>query len=73
MVLNMLNIDVRPIIGQNISRYSLVSAVAKHARYLVDEAEGDRRSLRGKPVTLSIDDFLEKRYAVLESEEIRSA
>ena len=69
----MLNVDVRPILGNSISRYSLVTAVAKHARDLVDEAEGDRRSLPGKPVTLSIDDFLEKRYAVLETEEARSA
>jgi len=68
----MLNIDVRPIIDKNICRYSLVTAVAKHARSLVDDAEADRRTLAGKPVTLSINDFLDKRYAVLESEEIRS-
>jgi DNA-directed RNA polymerase subunit K/omega len=55
------------------SRYSLVTAVAKHARDLVDDAEADRRSLPGKPVTLSIDDFLDERYAVLESEEARQA
>jgi len=67
----MLNVDVRPVIGKNISRYSLVSAVAKHARNIVDEAEADRRTLAGKPVTLSLNDFLEQKYALLESEEIR--
>ena len=67
----MLNIDVRPILGKNISRYSLVTAVAKHARDLVDDAEGDRRTLLGKPVSVSLGDFLDKRYAVLEPEEIR--
>ena len=67
----MLNVDVRPVLGKHTSRYSLVTAVAKHARDLVDEAEGDRRSLHGKPVTLSLDDFLEQRYALLETEEIR--
>jgi len=67
----MLNVDVRPIIGKTTSRYSLVSAVAKHARDIVDDAEGDRRTLVGKPVTLSLNDFLDKRYAVLEPEEIR--
>jgi len=69
----MLNVDVRPILGKNISRYSLVTAVAKHARDLVDEAEADRRSLQKKPVSLSLDDFLDQHYAVLESEEARTA
>ena len=67
----MLNVDVRPIIGNHTSRYSLVTAVAKHARDLVDDAEGDHRTLLGKPVTLSLNDFLEQKYAVLESSEIR--
>ena len=67
----MLNIDVRPVLGKSISRYSLVTAVAKHARDLVDDAEGDRRTLLGKPVSLSLNDFLDKKYAVLEPEEIR--
>jgi len=67
----MLNVDVRPVIGKRISRYSLVAAVAKHARSLVDEAEADRRTLVGKPVTLSLNDFLEQKYALLESEEVR--
>jgi len=67
----MLNVDVRPVIGKRVSRYSLVSAVAKHARNLVDDAEADRRTLIGKPVTLSLNDFLEQKYALLESEEIR--
>ena len=67
----MLNVDVRPVIGKRISRYSLVSAVAKHARSLVDEAEADRHTLIGKPVTLSLNDFLEQKYALLESEDVR--
>lgn len=67
----MLNVDVRPIIGKTICRYSLVTAVAKHARDIVEEAEGDRRALPGKPVTLSLNDFLEEKYAVLEPAEIR--
>jgi len=67
----MLNVDVRPVLGKNISRYSLVTAVAKHARDLVDDAEADRRTLVGKPVSISLGDFLEKKYAVLEPEEIR--
>ena len=67
----MLNVDVRPVLGKHTSRYSLVTAVAKHARDLVDDAEGDRRTLLGKPVSLSLNDFLDKKYAVLEPEEIR--
>ena len=68
----MLNVDVRPVIGKRVSRYSLVSAVARHARNLVDEAEADRRTLVGKPVTLSLNDFLEQRYSLLEPEELRN-
>ena len=67
----MLNVDVRPVLGKHTSRYSLVTAVAKHARNLVEEAEGDHRTLLGKPVTLSLNDFLDQKYAVLEPEEIR--
>ena len=67
----MLNVDVRPILGKHISRYSLVTAVAKHARALVEDAEVDHRTLLGKPVTISLNDFTDKRYAVLEPEEIR--
>ena len=67
----MLNVDVRPVLGKHTSRYSLVTAVAKHARDLVEDAEGDQRTLLGKPVTLSLNDFLDRRYAVLEPEEIR--
>jgi len=67
----MLNVDVLPVIGKRISRYSLVSAVAKHARSLVDEAEAERHTLIGKPVTLSLNDFLEQKYALLESEDVR--
>jgi DNA-directed RNA polymerase subunit K/omega len=67
----MLNIDVRPVLGKHTSRYSLVTAVAKHARDIVDDAEGDRRTLLGKPVSLSLNDFLDGNYAVLEPEEIR--
>ena len=68
----MLNVDVRPILGKHTSRYSLVTAIAKHARDLVDEAEADRHTLVGKPVSISLDDFLDDKYAVLEPEEIRN-
>jgi DNA-directed RNA polymerase subunit K/omega len=68
----MLNIDVRPILGKHTSRYSLVTAVSKHARDLVNDAEADRHTLVGKPVSLSLNDFLDDKYALLEPEEIRS-
>ncbi|MDR3314657.1 MAG: DNA-directed RNA polymerase subunit omega [Oscillospiraceae bacterium] len=67
----MLNIDVRSIMGKHTSRYSLVTAVAKRARELVNEADSDKVWVEGKPVTLALNDFLEGRYALLEPEEIR--
>ncbi|MDR2647962.1 MAG: DNA-directed RNA polymerase subunit omega [Oscillospiraceae bacterium] len=67
----MLNLDMRPVLGKHVSRYSLVTAVARHARDLVDNADAEREPLKGKPVTLSMNDFITGRYAIVEPEEIR--
>ncbi len=67
----MLNVDVRGIMGKHTSRYSLVTAVAKRARELVNETESGKVGVEGKAVTLALNDFLEGRYALLEPEEIR--
>ncbi|MCL2107262.1 MAG: DNA-directed RNA polymerase subunit omega [Oscillospiraceae bacterium] len=66
----MLNVDMRNVMGKHTSRYSLVTAVAKRARELVDEAESDRRGLGGKPVTLAINDLLDGRFAIIEPDEL---
>ncbi|MDR2526029.1 MAG: DNA-directed RNA polymerase subunit omega [Oscillospiraceae bacterium] len=68
----MLNVDVRVVLGKHTSRYSLVTAVAKRARELVNETDEESIVHVGKPVTLALNDFVEGRYAILEPEEIRN-
>ena len=66
----MINIDLKPLLKGGISRYSLVVAVAKRSREIADEAKEDGEILVDKPVSLAVDDFLEDRYSIKESEEI---
>ncbi len=47
------------------SRYSLVIAVAKHARQISDEAEKNHEILDDKPVKLSINDIADKKVKIV--------
>ena len=47
------------------SRYSLVIAVAKHARQISDEAEKTNEILDDKPVKLSINDIADKKVKII--------
>ena len=66
----MINIDLKPLLKGGISRYSLVVAVAKSSRQIADEAKENGEILVEKPVSLAIDDFLEDKYSIRESDEI---
>ena len=66
----MINIDLKPLLKGGISRYSLVVAVAKRSRDIADEAKEEGEILVEKPVSLAVDDFLDERYSIRESEEI---
>ncbi len=66
----MINIDLKPLLKGGISRYSLVVAVAKRSRQIADEAKENGEILVEKPVSLAIDDFLEDKYSIRESDEI---
>ncbi|HOA34026.1 MAG TPA: DNA-directed RNA polymerase subunit omega, partial [Clostridiales bacterium] len=55
----------------NLSRYSLVTATAKRAREIVEEANERKELLTEKPVTLAIEQFLNGEYKIVEPEEIR--
>ena len=66
----MINIDLKPLLKGGISRYSLVVAVAKRSRQIADEAKEEGEILVEKPVSLAVDDFLEDKYSIRESEEI---
>ena len=47
------------------SRYSLVIAVAKHARQISEEAEKNHNVLDDKPVKLSINDIADKKVKII--------
>ena len=68
----MINIDLKPLLKGGISRYSLVVAVAKRSREIADEAKEDGEILVEKPVSLAVDDFLNDRYEIRESAEIKT-
>lgn len=67
----MINIDLKPLLKGGISRYSLVVAVAKRSREIADEAKEEGEILVEKPVSLAVEDFLDEKYSIRESDEIK--
>ncbi len=68
----MLNPDLRDLLKNNTSRYSLVTAVAKRARFIAeDEAMKDKCGTE-KPVTYALNEFLDGELVIVEPEEIRN-
>ncbi len=67
----MINIDLKPLLKGGISRYSLVVAVAKRSRDIADEAKEEGEILVEKPVSLAVEDFLDDKYSIRESDEIK--
>ena len=68
----MFNPDLSPVLKNHLSRYSLVTATAKRAREISQQAEDNNEILIEKPVSLALEDFLEGRYEIVEPEEIRN-
>ncbi len=60
----MLNPDLREVLGEDISRYSLVIATAKRAREIAEEAEAKGDIIVEKPVTLAVNEFLDGKYCI---------
>ena len=50
------------------SYYSVVIAVAKRAREIVEEAEENNQILVEKPVDLAVQDFVDNKYRIIEPE-----
>ncbi len=55
----MINIDLKPLLKGDISRYALVVGVAKRSREINDKAIADKEILVEKPVSLAIRDFMD--------------
>lgn len=68
----MFNPDLRNVLKNNVSRYSLVTAVAKRAREIALEAEEKSEILDEKPVSLALDEIIAGKVEIVEPEEIRN-
>lgn len=68
----MFNPDLKNVLKDHLSRYSLVTATAKRAREISDQAMEDKEILIEKPVSLALDEIIEGKYVVVEPEEIRN-
>ena len=68
----MFNPDLKNVLKDHTSRYSLVTAVAKRAREISDEAREEEEILTEKPVSIALDEIVSGKYEVVEPEEIRN-
>ena len=67
----MFNPDLKNVLKDHVSRYSLVTATAKLAREISDQALEDGEIMTEKPVSLALDELVEGKYVIGEPEEIR--
>lgn len=68
----MFNPDLKDVLKNHLSRYSLVTATARRARAISDEAIENEEIIVEKPVSLALDEIVEGRYKIIEPEEIRN-
>ena len=63
----MLNPDLRDLLQNKTSRYSLVTAVAKRARVVSETPELNEKCGTEKPVTYALDEFLSGKLKIVEN------
>lgn len=68
----MFNPDLSNVLKNHLSRYSLVTATAKRAREISDDALENGDIIVEKPVSLALDEIVEGKFQVIEPEEIRN-
>lgn len=68
----MFNPDLKGVLKNHLSRYSLVTATAKRAREIAENAEENKVIITEKPVSLALDEILAGDYVIVEPEEIRN-
>ncbi len=68
----MFNPDLKDVLKDHLSRYSLVTATAKRAREISDEALENEEIIVEKPVSLALDEIVDGKYKIIEPEEIRN-
>ncbi len=67
----MLNPNLKDILKNHLSRYSLVTATAKRAREIALENEENNVVSTEKPVSVALNEIIEGKYTIVEPEEIR--
>lgn len=68
----MFNPDLSVVLKNHLSRYSLVTATAKRAREIAEEAEENHEIITEKPVSMALEEILSGEYVIVEPEEIRN-
>lgn len=68
----MFNPNLKDVLKDHLSRYSLVTATAKRARAISDEAIENEEIIVEKPVSLALDEIVAGKYKIIEPEEIRN-
>ncbi len=68
----MFNPDLRNVLKNHLSRYSLVTATAKRAREISEKAYEEKDPITEKPVSLALEEILDGKYVIVEPEEIRN-
>ncbi len=68
----MFNPDLRGVLKNHLSRYSLVTATAKRAREIAENAEENKIIMTEKPVSVALEEILDGQYVIVEPEEIRN-
>ncbi len=68
----MFNPDLKDVLKDHLSRYSLVTATAKRAPAISDDAIENEEIIVEKPVSLALDEIVEGKYKIIEPEEIRN-
>ena len=68
----MFNPDLRGVLKDHLSRYSLVTATSKRAREISEEAEANKEIITEKPVSLALEEILSGQFKIIEPEEIRN-
>ena len=65
----MFNPDLKNVLENNVSRYSLVTATAKLAREISDRALEDGEIMTEKPVSIALDELIAGKYKIVEPTE----
>ena len=68
----MFNPDLKKMLGNVNSRYSLVVGTAKRAREIRDEAIKNEERIDVKTVSLAIEDICDGKYVIAEPPELKS-